>query len=145
MHNPFDQLLINAQNEHDLALAEGRAFAVVDIDAIRDEFAIAWDAAARENYCGSETGWAGSAVVAITPRHKGNTRLGKRERAALTALGATYASSARAFWLSAPSGTCSVQTKCAEVWEEAAKAGADVLRKYGFDAHVHSWPRMGRL
>jgi hypothetical protein len=95
MHNPFDQLLINAQNEHDLALAEGRAFAVVDIDAIRDEFAIAWDAAARENYCGSETGWAGSAVVAITPRHKGNTRLGKRERAALTALGATYAGRGR--------------------------------------------------
>ncbi len=112
----------------------------IDIAAIRDEFDKAWTAAALENYCGFDTGYAGSAVVTITPKHRGNTRLGKEERAVLVALGASAPTKRGGdYWMSASRGACEISSQSGDVWEAAASAAAKVLRAHGFDAHMHSW------
>ena len=77
----------------------------------------------------------GFAWVTVEPEHKGNTRLGRVERATLVSLGLRKDWTGRAYELWNPAGY-SVQN--VDTLYAGARAAADVLRGYGFRASAQS-------
>jgi hypothetical protein len=77
----------------------------------------------------------GFAWVTVYPEHKGNTRLGKAERAELTALGfrKDYTGKAYELWNPAKYACQNVDTLYA-----GAEAAAALLRSYGWAAYANS-------
>ena len=110
---------------------------MTDIDAIRNEMFIAAHNAAREfldrHFGGRDAGACGFAWVTIYPEHKGNTKLGKAERAVLKQLGASLDWTGKAFQIWNPS-----QNPCQNVDAKSAgaAAAADVLKRHGFRAYA---------
>jgi len=86
-------------------------------------------------YDGKDQGACGFAWVAIVPRHKGNTRLGKAERVILAQIGAEKDWTGKAYqiWNPAQVGAQNVDCK-----EAGASAAAKVLIDAGFDAYPMS-------
>jgi len=81
---------------------------------------------------GGDNGACGFAWVTIYPEHKGNTKLGKAERRAFEALGATKDWTGKAWQIWKP-GEVFVQS--VHVLEAAADAAATVLKSYGLTAY----------
>ena len=109
---------------------------MIDTNAIRNELEAAAAAATQQfldqHFGGKDGGACGFAWVDIYPESKGNTKLGKREREILKALGAKP-SYTKSFQIWNPSrNVCqSVDAKSA-----GAVAAAKVLQKYGFKAYA---------
>lgn len=107
----------------------------MDYAAIRKEMLDAAKDAAdkffQEKLGGQDAYACGFAWVTIKPKHKGNTKDGKAERAVIRDLGFKLDYTGKAFQLWNPSGhMCqNVDTKY-----EGARAAANVLKKYGFQA-----------
>lgn len=110
----------------------------MDLNAIKTEFeTAARDGAMKffqEKLGGRDQYACGFAWVNIYPKHKGNTKAGKEERATLRALG-FEPNYEKAFQYWNPS-RMSVQN--VDTLEAGARAGAEVLRKYGFEAYAGS-------
>jgi len=84
---------------------------------------------------GEDRGLCGFAWVTLWPDHKGNTRLGKAERRAFEALGASKDWTGKAWVLWNPS---SYPVQNVDTLEVGARAAADVLRSHGYKATAHS-------
>jgi hypothetical protein len=112
---------------------------VEQIAAIKQEMLdAAADAASKhliKYYGGVDSYACGFAWVTIYPQHKGNTRAGKAERRVIEQLGFRKDWTGKAYEMWNPSrwGGQNVDTK-----EAGAKAAADVLRQYGFNAYMGS-------
>jgi hypothetical protein len=110
----------------------------MDLNAIKTEFETAARAGAekffQERLGGRDQYACGFAWVNIYPKNKGNTKAGKEERATLRALGFEL-SYDKSFQYWNPS-RMSVQN--VDTLEAGARAGAEVLRKYGFEAYAGS-------
>ena len=102
-------------------------------DAARD-YVREWTAKTGGNAYG-EPMYCGFAWVTVYPKHKGNTKLGKAERAVLELLGMRKDYTGRAYQLYNPSGWAG---QSMDVKERGATAAALVLRKYGFTAYAES-------
>lgn len=83
---------------------------------------------------GEDTFPCGFAWVEVTPKHKGNTREGKAERAALRDMGFTLDHTGKKFSLWNPSGL-SVQNM--DVKYAGAGAAANVFKEAGLDASAN--------
>lgn len=109
----------------------------MDTQAIRNEMLnAARDAAqalADKYYGGRDGGACGFAWVTIYPEHKGNTKLGKAERAILKEMGFSADWTGKGFqmWDPAKWPGQSIDVKSA-----GAAAAAKVLQKYGFKAYA---------
>lgn len=79
--------------------------------------------------------YCGFAWVTVFPEHKGNTKLGKAERAVLSAMGFRKDWTGKAYELWNPTG---YRGQSMDVKEVGAQAYADVLRSYGFTAYMGS-------
>ena len=100
----------------------------------KDAFLAKW----KETTGGNEYGepmYCGFGWVQCTPEHKGNTRLGKQERAVLEAMGFRKDWTGKAWQLWNPTG---YNGQSMDVKEAGAQAYADVLRNYGFKAYMGS-------
>lgn len=77
----------------------------------------------------------GFAWVTIYPEHKGNTTAGRAERKIIEAMGfrKDYTGKAYEYWNPSKWGGQNVDVK-----EAGARAAANVLRKYGFEAYAGS-------
>jgi hypothetical protein len=100
--------------------------------------AVAYDAADRfENDHFPNGGWGacGFAWVTVYPEHKGNTKLGKAERAVLKSLGFDKDWTGKAYQMWNPSkyGTQNVDTL-----EAGARAAAKLLQAAGYRAYAGS-------
>ena len=84
---------------------------------------------------GGDNGACGFAWVTIYPEHKGNTKLGKAERRAFEALGATKDWTGKAWQIWKPG---EVYVQSVHVLEAAARAAATVLKSYGLTAYCAS-------
>jgi hypothetical protein len=110
----------------------------MDTQAIINEMTQAAQAAAADlaqrYYDGRDGGACGFAWVSVFPQHKGNTRLGKAERAQLKQMGlrASYEGGYQ-IWDPAKWPGQGVDIK-----EAGAVAAANVLKKYGFKAYAGS-------
>jgi hypothetical protein len=104
---------------------------------IREEMTAAATGAAAQKYAeiGGDRYACGFAWVTINPKHKGNTRAGKAERVTIRELGFELDWTGKSFQLWNPSkhAAQNIDTK-----EAGARAAANVLRRYGFDAHAGS-------
>jgi len=111
----------------------------MDLNAIKTEFETASRAGAekffQERLGGRDQYACGFAWVNITPKHKGNTKLGKEERRGLEALGFSKDWTGKEYQYWNPSHM-SVQN--VDTLEAGARAGAEVLRRHGFDAYAGS-------
>jgi hypothetical protein len=109
----------------------------MDINTVKAEMTAAAVEAAADMYkqIGGDRYACGFAWVTIYPKHKGNTRLGKAERAVLTALGFRKDYTGRAYELWNPSGS---PVQNVDIKEAGARAAATVLRGYGLDAYCGS-------
>lgn len=111
----------------------------MDLNAIKEEYTTAArDAADRffkERLGGVDQYACGFAWVTVYPKHKGNTKPGREERAVLAELGFRKDWTGKAYEVWNPSRHMAqnVDTK-----EAGARAAAEVLRKYGFDAYAGS-------
>jgi hypothetical protein len=109
----------------------------MDTTVIRNEFTQAAQQAARETadryFGGKDGGACGFAWVTVYPEHKGNTKLGKAERAILKEMGFSVDWTGKGFqiWDPARWPGQSVDVKSA-----GAAAAAKVLQKYGFKAYA---------
>ena len=91
-----------------------------------------------ESTGGNEYGepmYCGFAWVTVYPEHKGNTRLGKQERATLESMGFRKDWTGKAWQLWNPTGYAG---QSMDVKEAGAQAYADVLRTAGFRAYMGS-------
>ena len=79
--------------------------------------------------------YCGFAWVTVYPEHKGNTRLGKEERATLESMGFRKDWTGKAWQLWNPTGYAG---QSMDVKEAGAQAYADVLRGAGFKAYMGS-------
>jgi hypothetical protein len=79
--------------------------------------------------------YCGFAWVTVYPEHKGNTRLGKQERATLESMGFRKDWTGKAWQLWNPTGYAG---QSMDVKEAGAQAYADVLRTAGFKAYMGS-------
>ena len=77
----------------------------------------------------------GFAWVTVYPENKGNTKLGKAERALLESIGFRKDWTGKAWQIWNPSN---VNVQNVDVKEEGARAYANVMKAYGFDASVGS-------
>ncbi len=111
----------------------------MDVNAIKTEFETAAVDAANEFFktqLGGQDRYAcGFAWITITPKHKGNTKDGKAERKVYESLGFRKDWTGKTYecWNPSKHGAQNVDTK-----EAGARAGAEVLRKYGFTAYAGS-------
>ena len=80
-------------------------------------------------------GACGFAWVTVYPEHKGNTRLGKAERAVLAQLGFRKDWTGKAYELWNPS---KYATQNVDTLEAGARAAADLLRAHGYKAYANS-------
>lgn len=109
----------------------------MDTTAIRNEMFEAARTAAQEladrYFNGRDGGACGFAWVTVYPEHKGNTKLGKAERALLKEMGFRVDWTGKGFqiWDPAKWPGQSVDVKSA-----GAVAAAKVLQKYGFKAYA---------
>jgi hypothetical protein len=97
-------------------------------------FLAQWNANTGGNEYG-EPMYCGFAWVTVYPEHKGNTRAGKQERAALESMGFKKDWTGKAWQLWNPTGYAG---QSMDVKEAGAQAYADVLRHYGFKAYMGS-------
>ena len=79
--------------------------------------------------------YCGFAWVTVYPEHKGNTRLGKAERAVLAQMGFRKDWTGKAYELWNPTG---YRGQSMDVKEVGAQAYAEVLRTAGFTAYMGS-------
>lgn len=111
----------------------------MDLELIKAEMLAEAKAAADKFFAdtmgGNDWGACGFAWVTIDPKHKGNTKLGRAERAEYAALGFELDWTRKSFQLWNPSNhrAQNIDTK-----EAGARAAALVLRKYGINAHAGS-------
>ena len=89
----------------------------------------------KEYLDGEDRGCCGFAWVTLWPEHKGNTKLGKAERRAFEALGASKDWTGKAWMIWNPSG---YPVQNIDTLEVGARAAADVLRSHGYKATAHS-------
>lgn len=110
----------------------------VNTDAIRNEMLEQAHTVAMDylnKYLGGQDQYAcGFAWISVYPEHKGNTRAGRAERRVLEAIGfeKSYDGSYQC-WNPSKWGGQNIDVK-----EAGARAGAEVLRKYGFKAYAGS-------
>jgi hypothetical protein len=109
----------------------------IDTAAVRAEMLAAARVAADEMYAriGGDRYACGFAWVTIHPKHKGNTKPGRAERAVYTALGFKLDYTGKTFQLWNPSGS---PVQNVDIKEAGATAAANVLRKYGIVAYCGS-------
>ena len=109
----------------------------MDTNAVKNEMTAAAKAAADKTFAdiGGDRYACGFAWVTIYPAHKGNTKLGKAERATLRDLGFELDWTGKSFQLWNPS-----QHPCQNVdtKEAGARAAAIVLKQHGFKASAGS-------
>ena len=79
--------------------------------------------------------YCGFAWVTVYPEHKGNTRLGKRERAVLDSMGFRKDYTGKAYQLWNCTGYAG---QSMDVKEAGAQAYAETLRQHGFKAYMGS-------
>ena len=79
--------------------------------------------------------YCGFAWVTVYPKHKGNTRAGKQERAVLESMGFRKDWTGKAYELWNPTG---YRGQSMDVKEVGASAYAEVLRQQGFTAYAGS-------
>jgi len=108
-------------------------------EQIKDEMkAAAYEASDvwfKEYLDGEDRGCCGFAWVTLWPEHKGNTKLGKAERRAFEALGASKDWTGKTWTIWNPS---SYPVQNVDTLEVGARAAADVLRSHGYKATAHS-------
>ena len=82
-------------------------------------------------------GWGacGFAWVTVYPQHKGNTKLGKAERAVLAQLGFTKDWTGKAYQMWNPS---KYATQNVDTLEAGAQAAAGLLQQHGYTAYAGS-------
>ena len=111
---------------------------MTDIEAIRIEMLTEAATAARElankYYGGRDGGACGFAWVSIYPKNKGNTKLGKAERALLKQMGFSP-SYDKGFQVWDPSNW---PGQSIDIKEAGAVAAANVLKRHGFEAYAGS-------
>ena len=102
--------------------------------AKREAYAAA-TALLKEWYDGKDSGMCGFAWVTIYPKHKGNTRDGRKERKVLREMGFELDWTGKSFqwWNPSGLGVQNVDSK----YKGAVKA-AEVLKQHGFDAFPSS-------
>lgn len=93
------------------------------------------DAFFQSSLGGIDRGCCGFAWVTITPKHKGNTRLGKEERKQYSALGASKDWTGKTWMIWNPSG---YPVQNIDTLAAGACAAAIVLRDAGIDAYAGS-------
>jgi hypothetical protein len=112
---------------------------MLDTQAIVTEMTVAAQTAAKqradEHYDGRDGGACGFAWVEVYPANKGNTKLGKAERAVLKAMGFRPDWTGKAFQVWDPARWAG---QSIDVKEAGAVAAATVLKKYGFKAYAGS-------
>jgi hypothetical protein len=112
---------------------------MLDTQAVVTEMTINAQAAAQEysqtQYGGQDGGACGFAWVEVYPQFKGNTRLGKAERAVLKAMGFRPDWTGKAFQVWDPAKW---PGQGIDIKEAGAVAAATVLKKYGFKAYAAS-------
>jgi hypothetical protein len=93
------------------------------------------EASLQEYYGGHDAGACGFAWVTITPKHKGNTKLGKIERTTLELIGANKDWTGKKYEIWNPSnlGVQNIDAK-----EDGARVAAEILRAEGFNAQMGS-------
>jgi hypothetical protein len=110
-----------------------------NLQTIVTEMTAAAQAAAQDHadkyYQGQDGGACGFAWVEVYPEHKGNTKLGKAERAQLKAMGFRVDWTGRAFQKWDPANW---PGQSVDIKETGAVAAANVLKKYGFRAYSGS-------
>jgi len=108
----------------------------MDIAAIKTEMNEAAHGAATkfflERLGGVDRYACGFAWITVDPEHKGNTRLGKDERAVLEQLGFSKDWTGKAYQLWNPSR---MHVQNVDTLEVGAQAGAAVLKRHGFNAY----------
>lgn len=85
----------------------------------------------REQMQGEDRGMCGFAWVTLFPEHKGNTRQGKDERKLFEALGASKDWTGKAWQIWNPAN---YPVQNIDTLEAGARACAEVLKQYGFNA-----------
>ena len=100
----------------------------------QQDFLARWNANTGGNEYG-EPMYCGFAWVTVYPEHKGNTRLGKQERAVLEAMGFRKDYTGKAYQLWNPTGYAG---QSMDVKEAGAQAYAEVLRGAGYKAYMGS-------
>lgn len=112
---------------------------MLDTQTIVTEMTAAAQTAAKEfaveHFGGTDGGACGFAWVDVYPENKGNTKLGKQERALLKAMGFRPDWTGKAFQKWDPAGWPGQSVDCKEA---GAVAAAAVLKKYGFRAYAGS-------
>jgi hypothetical protein len=110
----------------------------MDLQAIVTEMKTEASAASRaladKHYDGRDGGACGFAWVSVYPKNKGNTKLGKQERAVLKEMG-FRPSYEGGFQLWDPAGW---PGQSIDIKEAGAEAAANVLKKHGFTAYAGS-------
>ena len=100
--------------------------------------ATAFDAADKfeqQHFPNGGWGACGFAWVTVYPEHKGNTKLGKAERAVLAELGFRKDWTGKAYELWNPS---KYATQNVDTLEAGARAAATLLKSYGYTAYAGS-------
>jgi len=112
---------------------------MLNTQAVVTEMTIAAQYAAKqradERYEGRDGGACGFAWVEVYPANKGNTKLGKAERAQLKEMGFKPGFGGPAYQIWDPAKWPGQSIDCKEAGSSAA---ANVLRKYGFRAYAGS-------
>ena len=112
---------------------------MLDTQAIVTEMTLAAQIAAKEfavkHFGGTDGGACGFAWVDVYPENRGNTKLGKQERALLKAMGFRVDWTGKAFQKWDPANWPGQSIACKEAGAEAA---ANVLKKHGFRAYAGS-------
>ena len=111
----------------------------MNIQAIVNEMQTEASVAAREiadrHFGGTDGGACGFAWVEVYPKNKGNTKLGKAERALLKQMGFRPDWTGKAFQLWDPAKW---PGQSVDIKEAGAVAAANVLKKHGFSAYAGS-------
>jgi len=111
----------------------------MNTEAIKTRIATEAYAAAQkyldQHFAGQDAGACGFAWVTITPKHKGNTKLGKAERLIFRALGAELDYTGKTFQIWNPAGIGAQNIDCKEA---GALVAARILTENGIDAHAAS-------
>ena len=84
---------------------------------------------------GEDAGACGFAWVTVYPEHKGNTKLGKAERAVLKSLGFDKDWTGKAYQMWNPS---KYATQNIDTLEAGAQAAAQLLQQHGYKAYAGS-------
>jgi len=112
---------------------------MLNIQEVVTEMTVAAQAAAKDHadkyYAGGDGGACGFAWVEVYPANKGNTKLGKAERAQLKDMGFRQDWTGKTYQKWDPANWPGQSIDCKEA---GAYAAATVLKKYGFKAYAGS-------